>query len=111
MNEKLYKSTTDSSLLKPSIKPIDIAQINSCFAKDIPILTDGRNDQSKLSAIRPSIKMISTEQLPIKGLSNLLKTNIDKPDIQSFNVENYNNSAVSPESQSPNHNRKKRTNK
>ena len=109
MNQKLYKSPTDSSLPKPSIKPIDIVQISSCFAKDIPVLTDGRNDQSKLSAIRPSIKMTSTEQFPIKRLSNLLRTNIDKPDSQSVNVENHNNSA-SPESQSPNHTRKIRTN-
>ena len=103
MKQKISKSSADSFLLKPSPKILDILQINSVLTKDIPILTEGRNDQSKLSAIRASTKMTNIEKLPAKRLSHLLRINNDSTNRKSFGVENYINSAGSPLSGSPNH--------
>ena len=111
MNKKLYKSTTDSLLPKPSPKSIDIIQANSCFTKDITALTERKNDQSKLNAIRPITNITCIEKLPTKRLSNLLNINIDRTNRKSDNVENYNNSIPSAESRSPNHAKIKRNTK
>ena len=103
MKQKISKSSTDSFLPKPTPKILDILQINSVLTKDIPIITDARNDPSKLSAIRASTKMTNIEKLPAKRLSNLLRINIDKTKRKSCNVENQNNSVESAPSVSPNH--------